>query len=74
MLQGKSDKVQSFSKFQAELRAQQRHGKTGHRHKHDKKEKRHRSDKADLHKPAPAATSGLADNAQASPSPHVAST
>lgn len=39
----KGSKVQSFSKFQAELRAQQRQKQ--HKHKHERKDKRHKSDK-----------------------------
>jgi len=60
-LQAKSDKVQSFSKFQAELRAQQRQSKSGHKHKHDRKDKRH---KPDTPKALPQSTDSVADNAQ----------
>ena len=42
-VQAKGSKVQSFSKFQAELRAQQRQKQ--HKHKHERKDKRHKSDK-----------------------------
>lgn len=41
-MQAKSGKVQSFSKFQAELRAQHKHSKSKHKQKRDK---RHDSDK-----------------------------
>ncbi|KAA6418404.1 MAG: hypothetical protein FRX49_11660, partial [Trebouxia sp. A1-2] len=60
--QDRSDKVQSFSKFQAELRAQQRQTKSGHKHKHDKREKRYRADKPATPKATPVATLGQADN------------
>ncbi|KAL0040091.1 hypothetical protein WJX79_005960 [Trebouxia sp. C0005] len=62
--QDRSDKVQSFSKFQAELRAQQRQTKSGHKHKHDKREKRYRADKPATPKATPVATLGQADNVQ----------
>ena len=65
-MQDRSDKVQSFSKFQAELRAQQRQDKSSHKHKHDKRDKRHRADKAATPKATPVATPGQADNVQAS--------
>lgn len=65
-MQDRSDKVQSFSKFQAELRAQQRQTKSGHKHKHDKREKRYRADKPATPKATPVATLGQADNVQAS--------
>lgn len=65
-VQDRSDKIQSFSKFQAELRAQQRQGKSGHKHKHDKRDKRHRADKPTTPKATPVATPGQADNVQAS--------
>jgi len=66
LLQDRSDKVQSFSKFQAELRAQQRQDKSSHKHKHDKRDKRHRADKAATPKATPAASPGQANNAQVS--------
>ena len=65
-VQDRSDKVQSFSKFQAELRAQQRQDKSSHKHKHDKRDKRHRADKAAAPKAMPVATPGQEDNIQAS--------
>ncbi len=65
-VQDRTDKVQSFSKFQAELRAQQRQDKSGHKHKHDKRDKRHRADKAATPKAMPVVSPGQADNVQAS--------
>lgn len=62
--QDRDDKVQSFSKFQAELRAQQRQGRSSHKHKHDKRDKRHRAETAATPKARPVATAGQADNAQ----------
>lgn len=44
VLQVSSSKVQSFSKFQAELRAQQRQSRS-HRHRHDRKDRRPRADR-----------------------------
>lgn len=67
LMQDRTDKVQSFSKFQAELRAQQRQDKSSHKLKHDKRDKRHRADKAATPKATPVASPGQAENVQASP-------
>ena len=64
LLQAKSGKVQSFSKFQAELRAQHKQSK-GSRHKH-KRDKQHHSDKPDTPRAAPSAAGNHADNTQVS--------
>lgn len=64
LLQANSGKVQSFSKFQAELRAQHKQSKGG-RHKH-KRDRQHHSDKPDTPKAAPPAAGNNADNTQVS--------
>ncbi|KAL3151309.1 hypothetical protein ABBQ38_013146 [Trebouxia sp. C0009 RCD-2024] len=43
-LQANSGKVQSFSKFQAELRAQHKHSKGRHKHKRDRQQQQERHD------------------------------
>lgn len=44
LLQANSGKVQSFSKFQAELRAQHKHSKGRHKHKRDRQQQQERHD------------------------------
>ena len=50
LVQANSGKVQSFSKFQAELRAQHKHSKGRHKHKREKQQQpdRHETPKATL--------------------------
>lgn len=64
LLQAKSGKVQSFSKFQAELRAQHKQSK-GSRHK-PKRDKQHHSDKPDMPKAKVSAAGNHADSIQVS--------